>query len=132
MPCGWQPRDEPVAGVWEQRQRMLLDWTRLDWWAGGARLVARERGLGQCPGEQGGTQTGPHLTDRSRPGTKRSLLAIRRSAANVPDTVLREVVRDAVPPLKGRWGRPPNRPATLHANKAYDSPAAARPAAGAA
>jgi hypothetical protein len=47
------------------------------------------------------------------------------SAANIHDSVLLEVVVDAVAPVKGprgRSGRPRQRPAKLHLDKAYDYP----------
>jgi IS5 family transposase len=47
-------------------------------------------------------------------------LAVRLSAANVHDSLLLEEVLDAVPPIKGLWGRPRKRPAKLHADKGYD------------
>jgi IS5 family transposase len=49
-------------------------------------------------------------------------LAIRQSAANVHDSKMLEVTVDAIPPVKGRRGRPRQRPAKLHADKGYDYP----------
>jgi IS5 family transposase len=42
------------------------------------------------------------------------------TAANVHDSVVFEAVLDAIPPIKGLWGRPRKRPAKLHADKGYD------------
>jgi transposase len=92
------------------------------------RLVAGGAGLGQHPGEKGGEETGPNPTDRGRPGTKRHLLvdrngiplAVLLSPANRHDSRMLESMLDAVPPIKGLWGRPRKRPAKLHADKAYD------------
>jgi len=47
-------------------------------------------------------------------------LAIRQSAANVHDSKMLEETLDAIPPLRGRRGRPRQRPAKLHADKGYD------------
>jgi transposase len=49
-------------------------------------------------------------------------LAARLSAANVHDSVVFEDLLDAIPPIKGLWGRPRKRPAKLHADKACDIP----------
>lgn len=48
-------------------------------------------------------------------------MAIRHTAANVNDVTMLETMVDAIPPLRGRRGRPRKRPAKLHADKAYDS-----------
>jgi IS5 family transposase len=47
-------------------------------------------------------------------------LAVMLTAANVHDSVVFEAVLDAIPPIKGLWGRPRKRPAKLHADKGYD------------
>jgi transposase len=47
-------------------------------------------------------------------------LAVRLTAANVHDSVVFETLLDAIPPIKGLWGRPRKRPAKLHADKGYD------------
>jgi hypothetical protein len=53
-------------------------------------------------------------------------LAACLPAANTHDSMLLEMVVDAVAPVKGRRGRPGRprkRPAKLHLDKAYDYPA---------
>lgn len=47
-------------------------------------------------------------------------LAVTLSGANVPDGKRMLEVVDAVPPVRGKRGRPRQRPAKLHADKAYD------------
>lgn len=47
-------------------------------------------------------------------------LAILVSAANTPDAHLLFPLLDSVAPVRSRRGRPRNRPAKLHADKAYD------------
>jgi transposase len=47
-------------------------------------------------------------------------LAVMLTAAYVHDSVVFEAVLDAIPPIKGLWGRPRKRPAKLHADKGYD------------
>ena len=67
--------------------------------------------------------------DRGRPGSKRHVLVDARgvplvaklSAANRNDSKLLEPVLDMLQPVRnGRLGRPRQRPAKLHADKAYD------------
>jgi IS5 family transposase len=47
-------------------------------------------------------------------------LALALSPANVHDSRLFASVLDAVPPVRQCAGRPPKRPAKLHADKGYD------------
>ena len=97
------------------------------------RLVAGEPGQRERPGTQGGEHTGPNPTGRGTPGSKRHPvvdrtgvpLAVRLSAANAHDSTLFEPLLDGLPPIlgpRGRPGRPRQRPATLHADKASDIP----------
>lgn len=66
--------------------------------------------------------------DRSRLGTKRHLAVDRRglplvttlSGANVPEGKRLLATVDAIPPVRGKRGRPRRRPKKLHADKAYD------------
>jgi len=83
-----------------------------------------------CAGQKGGERTGPNPTDRGRPGSKRPIitdangipLAVRLTAANVHDSRVFEHLIDAGPSVRQRRGRPRQRPAKLHADKAYDVP----------
>jgi IS5 family transposase len=82
------------------------------------------------PAKKGGELVGPNPTDRGKPGTKRHLftdatglpLAVLVTGANVHDCKVFEELLDAVPPVKGRRGRPRKRPEKLHAEKGYDFP----------
>ena len=47
-------------------------------------------------------------------------LAFKLSGANVHDSKVFDELIDAVPPVRGRRGRPRKRPAKLHADKGYD------------
>ena len=66
--------------------------------------------------------------DRGRPGTKRNQavdrnglpLATVLSGANIPDGKRLLATVDAIPPVRGKRGRPRRRPDKLHADKAYD------------
>ena len=99
---------------------------------GGHRLVAGERGQFERAGKKGGEQTGPNPTDRGKRGSKYHLvvdqngvpLAVRLSAANAHDATHPLPLVDAIPPIigpRGKPGRPCQRPAELHADKAYDA-----------
>ena len=77
-------------------------------------------------GEKGGAETGPHPTDRGKPGTKRHLvdrrgtpLGVRLSPANRHDSMMLAPTLDAVPGVRHGRGRPRKRPDKLHADKAY-------------
>ena len=93
----------------------------------------REPGQRERARQAGGELTGPNPTDRGKPGSKYHLLvdrggiplAVGLSAANTHDSMLLEPMVDAVPPvrgLRGRPGRPRQRPAKLHGDKGYDYP----------
>lgn len=73
--------------------------------------------------------TGPTPTDRGRPGTKRHVvtdaqgvpLAQLITPANQNEVTVITRLVDAIPPVRGRVGRPRRRPTKLHADKAYDA-----------
>jgi transposase len=48
-------------------------------------------------------------------------LAVSLTGANCHDVTQLEPLVDAIPPLRGRRGRPRHRPTTLYADRAYDS-----------
>ena len=66
--------------------------------------------------------------DRGRAGTKRHQVVDRNglplaallTGANVPDGQKLLAVVDAIPPVRGKRGRPRHRPTKVHADKAYD------------
>lgn len=47
-------------------------------------------------------------------------LAVTLSAANVNECKMLEATLDAIPPVRGKRGRPRRRPTKLHADKGYD------------
>lgn len=73
----------------------------------------------------GGEASGPTPRDRGKSGTKRHLVVERNglpldvigSAANGNECQRREATLDAVPPIRGRCGRPRKRQKSLHADK---------------
>jgi len=79
-------------------------------------------------GQKGGAAAGPNPTDRGRPGTKRHLatnakgitLGFLLMGANVHDSVPFEELIVAIPAVAEKRGRLRRRPATLHADKAYE------------
>jgi IS5 family transposase len=91
-------------------------------------LVARCAGLSERAGQKGGEATGPNPTDRGKPGSKRHVvvdrtgvpLAVTLTAANVHDSKQLEATLDAIRPVRGKRGRPRQRPTKLHADKGYD------------
>lgn len=48
---------------------------------------------------------------------------MKSTGANVADTTMLEQMVDAIPPLKGKRGRPRKRPDKVHTDKGYDSKA---------
>lgn len=76
-----------------------------------------------------GAQTGPNLTDRAKPGSKRHLicdgqgipLAIQLTAANRNDSQQALPLVDSIPPLQGEGGRPRCRPECIVGDRGYDA-----------
>lgn len=77
----------------------------------------------------GGAKTGPSPVDRSRSGSKHHLiscgrgtpLAISLTCGNRNDITQLLPLVDAIPPVRGRRGRPPCRPRRLYGDRAYHS-----------
>jgi transposase len=94
-----------------------------------ARLVSRRDRRLVGPREKGGGKTGKNPTDRGKRGSKRHLVTDRQgiplaqvlTAANVNEGTVAEQVIDAVPPVRGKVGRPRRRPDKLHGDKGYDA-----------
>lgn len=126
MTCWRRLRDWQVAGVWQRLHELLLSelqaGDRIDW----SRAVVDSssvRALG------GGEETGPNPTDRAKPGSKHHLvtdgngvpLAAILTGANTADVNELEPLLDAIPPVRGKPGRPRRRPRAVYADRAYDS-----------
>jgi transposase len=94
-----------------------------------ARLVTGAGGLQPCAGHRGGDKTGPSPVDRGRLGSKHHLitdanglpLACVLTAANVNDITQLLRLVDAIPPVRGRPGRPRRRPDAVVGDRGYDS-----------
>ena len=93
------------------------------------RLDPGRRGRLYRAGEKGGAQTGPNPTDRGKPGTKRHLVVDRAgiplaefiTPANRNEVTLLAELLDAIPPVRGKAGRPRRRPDQLHGDQGYRS-----------
>ncbi|MGW0886453.1 IS5 family transposase [Streptomyces sp. NPDC002671] len=125
MTCWRRLRDWNDAGVWQRLHEQLLaelhaagalDWSRavID----GSHVRAMK----------GGPKTGPSPVDRARPGSKHHLiteahgipLAVSLTGGNRNDVTQLMPLIQAVPPVRGRRGRPRRRPDKLYADRGYD------------
>jgi transposase len=76
-----------------------------------------------------GGKTGPNPTDRGKPGSKHHViteaggapLAAKLTGANRHDVTQLLPLVDAIPPVRGKRGRPRRRPDRTHGDRAYDS-----------
>ena len=126
MTCWRRLRDWQKAGVWQTLHEKLLaelqaadqiDWSRAAVDSGSVRALG------------GGEETGPNPTDRAKPGSKHHIitdargipLAATLTGANAADITELETLVDAIPPVRGKPGRPRRRPKALFADRAYDS-----------
>lgn len=126
MTCWRRLAEWTEAGVWPRLHELLLaelqyagkiDWSR----ATIDSSHVRARG--------GGEKTGPSPVDRRKKGSKHFVvtdgggipLATIHTAANTPDVKGLEPTVDAVPPVRGKPGRPRRRPRELYADRGFDS-----------
>jgi transposase len=126
MTCWRRLRDWQDAGVWQALHELLLAELnaddRIDW-SRAAVDSSSVRALG------GGEKTGPNPTDRAKPGSKHHIitdgggipLATTLTGANAADVEQLEPLVDAIPPVRGKPGRPRSRPDRVYADRAYDS-----------
>jgi transposase len=92
-------------------------------------MVTGGRRLEPGAGEKGGAKTGPSPVDRGRPGSKHHLLvdasglplAWSLTGGNRNDVEQLLPLLDAIPAVAGRAGRPRKRPASVIADRGYDS-----------
>jgi transposase len=85
----------------------------------------------QCVAPRGarGEKTGPNPTDRRKAGSKHHVLTdahgiplvAHLTAANRHDITQLLPLVDAMPPLRGRPGRPARKPRLVHGDRGYDS-----------
>ncbi|MET8645439.1 IS5 family transposase [Streptomyces sp. NPDC004675] len=124
MTCWRRLRDWNQAGVWQRLHEVLLAEpnaaSRLDW----SRCVVGS----PRQGAKRGRQTGPSPVDRGRTGSKHHLitdghgtpLAVLLTDGNRNDVTQLLPLLDAIPPVRGRVGRPRRKPDSLFADRAYD------------
>ncbi len=122
MTCWRRLAEWAEAGVWAKLHEVLLaeleyagkiDWSR----AAVDSSHVRARG--------GGEEAGPSPVDRRKRGSKHHILvdgegtplAATVTAGNVPDVKEPEAVVDAVPPVRGKPGRPRRRPRVLYGDR---------------
>lgn len=93
------------------------------------RLGPRYRGFLERARRFWGDQTGPNPTDRRKSGSKHHVitdgngipLAVTVTGANRNDITQLIPLVDAIPPVRGKRGRPRRRPAFIIADRGYDS-----------
>jgi len=81
-----------------------------------------------CAGDEGRPKTGPSPVDRAKTGSKHHLicdgngipLAVTLTGGNRNDVTQLMPLIDAVPPVRGKVGRPRRRPDALYADRGYD------------
>ncbi|WP_329538556.1 IS5 family transposase (plasmid) [Streptomyces sp. NBC_01450] len=125
MTCWRRLRDWNDAGVWQRLHESLLAELNaagaLDWSTAvidGSHVRAMK----------GGPKTGPSPVDRARTGSKHHLiteahgipLAASLTGGNRNDVTQLMPLIEAIPPVRGRRGRPRRRPVRLYADRAYD------------
>ncbi|WP_367574298.1 IS5 family transposase [Streptomyces griseoaurantiacus] len=125
MTCWRRLRDWNEAGVWQRLHEVLLAElnaaSRLDW----SRCVVDSSHV-RAP--KRGIHTGPSPVDRGRAGSKHHLitdghgtpLAVLLTGGNRNDVTQLLPLLDAIPPVRGRVGRPRRKPASLFADRGYD------------
>jgi transposase len=124
MTCWRRLRAWTQAGVWDQLHALLLaelhagdqiDWTR----------AAVDASHVRAKGEDA---IGPSPVDRARPGSKHHVLTdatgiplvVLLTGGNRHDVIQLKPLLDAVPPIRGRVGRPRRKPRVLVADRGYD------------
>ena len=125
MACWRRLRDWHQARVWQQLHEALLAELHaageLDWSQGGGGQLARA-------GDEGRPKTGPSPVDRTRPGSKHHViseahgipLAVSLTGGNRNDVTQLMPLIAAIPPVRGRRGRPRQRPDQVYADRGYD------------
>jgi transposase len=126
MTCWRRLRDWQQAGVWPAIHAVLLAKLRaadqIDW----SRAVVDSASLRAM---HGGPHTGPNPTDRAKAGSKHHLLtdahgiplAAVATSANTNEVTQVVPLLEAIPPVRGKVGRPRRRPARLQGDRGYDS-----------
>src|SRR5712691_889471 len=126
MTCWRRLRDWQQAGLWDLMHFALLNWLARDGDIDWSRAIVDSCSVRAV---RGGAQTGP--TDRAKRGSNRHLicdaqgvpLAVRLTGANRNDSQEALALVDAIPPLRGKCGRPRRRPDCVLGDRGYDAEA---------
>ena len=126
MTCLRRLHEWQKAGVWKKLHETLLaklqQADKLDW----SRAVVDSSTVRAI---HGGAETGPNPTDRAKNGSKHHVvseahgipLAVLLTGANANDiTQLKSLVLK-IPPVRGKRGRPRQRPRKVQGDRGYDS-----------
>jgi transposase len=126
MTCWRRLREWREAGLWQRLHGLLLaklnEADRIDW-SRAAIDSSHVRAFG------GAKKTGPSPVDRARSGSKHHLIACGRgtplavslTGGNRNDITQMVRLVDAMPPVRGRRGRPRRHPRMLYGDRAYHS-----------
>jgi transposase len=125
MTCWRRLRDWNEAGVWQQLHELLLAELR------GAGMLDFSRAAvdsSHLRAMKGGAKTGRSPVDRGKTGSKHHLIVERHgiplaaitTGGNRNDVTPLIPLIQAVPPIRGKQGRPLQRPKHLYADRGYD------------
>jgi len=125
MTCRRRLRDWNDAGLWRRLHEVLLAELR------GAGLLDLSRAAvdgSHVRAMKGGPATGPSPVDRGKTGSKHHViveahgipLAITLTGGNRNDVTQLIPLLQAVPPIRGKRGRPLRRPDVVYADRGYD------------
>ncbi|WP_347106558.1 IS5 family transposase [Streptomyces sp. ZL-24] len=124
MTCWRRLAEWTEAGVWPRLHEALLSKLR----SADALDFSRAAVDGPHPGVKGGTKTGRSPVDRGRTGSKHHLitdatgipLAVTLTGGNRNDVTQLIPLLQAVPPVRGKRGRPRRRPDVVLGDRGYD------------
>ena len=125
MTCWRRLRDWTEAGVWQRLHELLLAELRA---ADVLDLSRAAVDSSHLRAMKGGAATGPSPVDRGRSGSKHHVivdahgipLATITTGGNRNDVTQLIPLIEAIPPIRGKRGRPLRRPRHLYADRGYD------------
>ncbi|MEN3541373.1 IS5 family transposase [Microbispora sp. ZYX-F-249] len=125
MTCWRRLAEWQKAGVWQRLHEVLLDRLRAADTLDFSRAVVDSSHVRAL---KGGPQTGPSPVDRGRPGSKHHLitdatgipLAFTLTGGNRNDVTQLVPLLEAIPPVRGKRGRPRRRPDVVLGDRGYD------------
>jgi transposase len=125
MTCWRRLRDWNEAGVWQRLHELLLAELR---GAGALDFSRAAVDSSHLRAMKGGPATGPSPVDRGKTGSKHHViveahgipLAVTLTGGNRNDVTQLIPLIEAVPPIRGKRGRPLQRPRRIYADRGYD------------